>query len=128
MAVTIIANVCNLVLDYGLIFGTLGLPQMGVEGAGLATAINPSGFDPYIAYWVAGSDTPDLGRVADGWTRVHLFEMPVAGLPPSLLSWGINGSLWILTPIACLATWVRARRSDEGTRQEPLVDPILNYF
>ncbi len=93
--------------------------------AGLATAINPSGFDPHIAYWVAGSDTPDLGRVADEWTRVHLFEMPVAGLPPSLLSWGINGSLWILTPIACLATWVRARRPGRDGWQEPLVDPAL---
>lgn len=40
MAVTILANVCNVVLDYGLIFGTLGLPRMGVAGAGLATAIS----------------------------------------------------------------------------------------
>jgi len=36
---TIIANLVNVVLDYGLIFGALGLPQLGVVGAGLATAI-----------------------------------------------------------------------------------------
>ncbi len=33
------ANVTNAVLDYGLIFGRLGLPELGVVGAGTATAI-----------------------------------------------------------------------------------------
>ncbi|HJO25105.1 MAG: MATE family efflux transporter [Myxococcota bacterium] len=40
MAVTIFANLCNAVLDYGFIFGALGFPRMGVGGAGLATAIS----------------------------------------------------------------------------------------
>jgi len=40
--ITLFANVVNVVLDYGLIFGELGLPEWGVAGAGLATA---------IAYW-----------------------------------------------------------------------------
>lgn len=35
----LLANVVNAVLDYGLIFGELGLPAWGVAGAGLATAI-----------------------------------------------------------------------------------------
>ena len=36
---TLAANAVNVVLDYGLIFGELGLPQLGVTGAGAATAI-----------------------------------------------------------------------------------------
>jgi len=39
MYVTILANVVNAILDYGLIFGRLGLPAWGVEGAGAATAV-----------------------------------------------------------------------------------------
>lgn len=30
----------NVILDYGLIFGNLGLPEMGIAGAGLASAIS----------------------------------------------------------------------------------------
>jgi MATE family multidrug resistance protein len=37
--VTLAANAVNAVLDYGLIFGELGLPAWGVAGAGTATAV-----------------------------------------------------------------------------------------
>ena len=37
---TLIANIVNAVLDYGLIFGELGLPRLGVMGAATATALS----------------------------------------------------------------------------------------
>jgi MATE family multidrug resistance protein len=37
--VTLLANAVNAILDYGLIFGELGLPAWGVSGAGAATAM-----------------------------------------------------------------------------------------
>ena len=40
MLITFGANILNAVLDYGLIFGKLGLPEWGVAGAGTATAIS----------------------------------------------------------------------------------------
>ena len=36
---TVTGNILNAVLDYGLIFGNFGLPEWGVFGAGIATAI-----------------------------------------------------------------------------------------
>ena len=40
MVASIIGNGFNVVLDYGLIFGRLGLPEMGIKGAALATVIS----------------------------------------------------------------------------------------
>ena len=37
--ITLFANVVNVALDYGLIFGKFGLPEWGVAGAGIATTI-----------------------------------------------------------------------------------------
>lgn len=37
--ITLLAVAVNAVLDFGLIFGRLGLPELGVSGAGYATAI-----------------------------------------------------------------------------------------
>jgi MATE family multidrug resistance protein len=65
--VTVFAVSANAVLDYGLIFGRLGLPELGVAGAGYATA---------IAQWMAA--VLILGallrpavrrRFRTGWTR-----------------------------------------------------------
>ncbi len=39
MVITIVCNVLNIVLNYMLIYGRCGLPEMGAAGAGLATLI-----------------------------------------------------------------------------------------
>ena len=40
MVTACLTTVLNVILDYGLIFGKLGLPQMGIRGAALATVIS----------------------------------------------------------------------------------------
>ena len=39
LVATLIANAVNIVLDYGLVLGRLGLPAWGIAGAGVATSI-----------------------------------------------------------------------------------------
>ena len=54
MYVSAIALVANTVLNYGLIFGNFGLPQLGVEGAAIATTISrfiEAGFMIYSVYF-----------------------------------------------------------------------------
>lgn len=36
----LVMHACNLVLNYGLIFGQLGMPEMGATGAGVGTALS----------------------------------------------------------------------------------------
>ncbi len=61
----IATNLLNVVLDWGLIFGHLGLPALGARGAGLATTIAH-------AFWALGSLTlflsmPGLRRFGVAW-------------------------------------------------------------
>ncbi len=70
----------------------------------LASLVNPNGAAQHLAYFAAGSSTPALGGIADEWTRLDLFALPPANLPPSALSWAIAWVLVILTPIAAVRT------------------------
>lgn len=53
LASTLILAVVNLVLNYGLIFGKFGLPEMGIGGSGLASSIAEGvAFVGFIIYMV----------------------------------------------------------------------------
>jgi hypothetical protein len=65
-----------------------------------ATLVNPGGLAPHRAWFVSGSETPSVLRVADEWLPVSPFQLPVSDLPPSLLAWGLLWTLWLAFLVA----------------------------
>ncbi len=51
MKISIFVSALNIVLDYGFIFGRLGLPRLEVAGAALATVI-ATGVQAFICLWI----------------------------------------------------------------------------
>lgn len=81
-----------------------------------ATLLNPEGASPHLLYFAAGGETPALAVVADEWSRLDLFRLPVPRLPPSLLAWLAAWSLLLITPLAVLGQARRHRLAPEATR------------
>jgi len=95
-----------------------GLTAALVLGS-LATLANPAGLAPHRAWLAAGSETPDLLRVADEWLPVALFAWPSSDLPPSPLTWALVWVFVVAVPllgVGALRVW-RAGRSG--------IDPAL---
>lgn len=94
---TVLMVVVNVVLDYGLIFGRLGLPQMGLPGAALASVVSEFsamvGFIFYTLRWV------DVGKY-------RLFSFQVVSFPllwhlvvkalPVMLQQFMTTAIWLL--------------------------------
>ena len=67
MWVNIIATALNLILDYALIFGHWGFPEMGIKGAGIATVI--AGIFSFIAFLklISAREFNQTYHTIDGW-------------------------------------------------------------
>jgi tetratricopeptide (TPR) repeat protein len=105
--------------DRARIAGLLGILAVGL----CATLLNPSGVAPYLAWFRAGVETPDLALVSDEWSRLDLFRAPVANLPPSPLAWALAWMLFLFTIPVAIRTVLRWRRSDshDAAADPPLV-------
>lgn len=57
MYVTIIANIVNVILNFGLIYGEFGLPKLGVYGAAYSTLIARTLMPIILVYWFVKSPT-----------------------------------------------------------------------
>jgi MATE family multidrug resistance protein len=103
---TLVANGVNAVLDYGLIFGELGLPELGVMGAGLATSVAEWVYAGVLlfAFWrppIRERFRTELVRP----DRVRIRRILRTGLP-------IGGQWWLeMTSFAAFSTLV-ARLGD----------------
>ncbi|GFN29986.1 MATE family efflux transporter [Paenibacillus xylaniclasticus] len=93
MMIAIGMNVIHIILNYGFIFGELGLPQMGIEGLGISTIISRL-LAVAAGLWLLFRSFPDKFRRSDwrGYDKPILKEMIGIGLPNlgTAASWGYS--------------------------------------
>ena len=90
MVVSIIANIANVVLDYLLIFGKYGFPEMGIGGAAVATVLS-IGLQVILLQWIfmnAEHDREYQTRSTAAFDWVKVKELVRIGWPA-----GISGFL-----------------------------------
>jgi MATE family multidrug resistance protein len=75
LVAVLFANVFNVVANWALIFGNLGMPAMGVEGAGLATGLTRCVMLLTLALWTWGK-----GLHRGAWERPSLAAFELRGL------------------------------------------------
>jgi len=86
MIVSVIGNIINVVLNYLLIFGHLGLPRLGVKGAAIATVIsNILAFSVFLMLTLSSGHEAKY-RILSGWRpNFSLFSRLLRfGLPNGL--------------------------------------------
>lgn len=78
LGVILVANVFNVVANWALIFSNLGCPELGIEGAGLATTLTRIMSLVLLVAWVA------FGRLHEGawlpWSRAAFSPRGLAGI------------------------------------------------
>jgi hypothetical protein len=92
--------------------------------AGLASTLNPTGLDGHLLALRTGSSSEPLAFVVDEWRRTGLLSIPVANLPPSLLSWLLVWILLLGSGLAGMRTILR-RRSEGSAGRLDLVPLTL---
>lgn len=75
LGAVVVANVFNVVANWALIFGNLGLPAMGLEGAGLATGLTRCVMLLALAGW-----TWAAGLHRGAWERPSVAALELRGL------------------------------------------------
>ncbi len=98
----VITNLTNVVLNYTLIFGKFGFPEMGIEGAGLATTI--SYVVGTLTYFFLGfSQARSMGFLKSLPSKLRIKYLLKISLPNSMqqlfFSLGFTTMFWIIGEI-----------------------------
>jgi putative MATE family efflux protein len=92
---TIIMATVNVILDYGLIFGNLGLPQMGIAGAALATNIAEFVTFIFLVFWSWKSGSIRFFRLFQFFKpRMRLFRRLFRLAVPVMFQYFLSFSAW----------------------------------
>ncbi len=94
---TIVLAAVNIILDYGLIFGNLGMPQMGIRGAALASVIAEiSAVIFFVLYTVTTIDYKKYDLFCFGRFRlaklIKIFNVSI----PMMIQQFVSLSVWFL--------------------------------
>ncbi len=102
MRTLIMMCVLNIVLNYGLIFGKFGLPELGTTGAGIGTSISNWAGTCYY-FWFALRSRQRNGFMHRLPSRSQLLALLKLGLPSSLqqmfFAGGFAALFWIIGQI-----------------------------
>jgi MATE family multidrug resistance protein len=103
---TLVANVINLVLDFGLVFGLWGFPRLGVVGAGLATAVSEWAYFGILAFLFLRPGTASTFNTRFTWPAwMEIKRLWRIGIP--------IGGQWVLEMLSfALFTTLVARMGD----------------
>ncbi|MBW2409719.1 MAG: MATE family efflux transporter, partial [Deltaproteobacteria bacterium] len=99
MWVNILATAVNLILDYALIFGHWGFPEMGIAGAGIATVI--AGIFSFFVFLglIAAKGHNRQYRTFSGWR-------PEKELFNRLLKYGVPSGVQFFLEMASFTTFI----------------------
>lgn len=123
MLISIVALVCNMILNYALIFGNFGAPALGVEGAALATLI--ARFvemfvlvgSVYIGKGVLAASIRELTDLSvDFWKKAYQTIFPVI----------LNDMCWGLASLVYIAVYGRMGTQAVATIQ--ICNTVNNLF
>jgi putative MATE family efflux protein len=94
---TIIMTVTNIILDYGLIFGNLNLPKMGISGAALASSIAElTAFIFVVIYTQINVKTDELGLYKfKRWSNKIILKNAGLGYP-TMFQYLISLGSWFM--------------------------------
>lgn len=89
----------NTFLNYILIFGKFGAPQMGVTGAGVATLIARSLEFVLVIFFVFGRNNLIAGKFKDffGWTKEFVKRLLSNAIPTTVneTMWGLGTAMYV---------------------------------
>ena len=104
LKISIVVFSTNTILNYILIYGKFGAPELGLKGAALATAIARSLELLLILYVVFGRKNLIAGKMGDyfGWQRPFVIKILMTAVPVM-----INETMWSLGMAAYNAAYGR---------------------
>lgn len=102
----LVAHACNLLLNYGLIFGKLGMPELGALGAGIGTAVATFiGTGTYIFLGLRHARRAGFLRgLPDEATFRSMLELSVpSGVRQLFFATGLTALFWIVGRVSTTA-------------------------